>query len=223
MSVSYRSQPPTPTEPVSPLSLSDLQRNLPRIAPRVIRTPSPPRSPIQVELQETTVIVTSPQPANRRLYAELPPIPRLALPPPARSQPAPTQKSARVTPTSVNRPFRSKPLSTSRRRPNIERIDDRSAIALERVPRQREIQKRKKQKKSRATGQRFGRECKICQNYHPTLKHYTDHLKTRAHQRKVINKKSFTCNTCKVTVYSVEDYQRHLNSARHRSKQSLSQ
>jgi len=200
---------PPPTEPQDPFTS-------PPHTPRTPPPPSPLSSPMQ-DIEESSVVVVSPEPV--RLLPQVPQVPRLALPPVPQLLLPPRPVSLAPRPPSQGLPPKARPTPQARR--TLQPIDDRTAIALERVPRQRAIQKKRRAQPLNKRASR-GKECKLCNKYLPTLKHYKDHLKTKAHQRKEINKDPFDCKTCDQKFYSIEDYRRHLQSKGHRTNQSLS-
>ncbi len=235
MTVTRRSQPPSSPScwdsddsdafPRSTPRASSLLPEEPRTPPpfppfttspvHQLRTPSPPRSssptpsgfdPIRIDTPTTSTSVAqrNPSPLGTSL-SDLPSIPRVSPP---------------LNVTSQRRQAIRQSYRSDRSRPTLLPIDDRSAHAIARVPRQREIQQ---QRRRVPLSERIskGRRCSTCNVYCPTKSHYLQHIRTRAHQRAQFLR-PYPCNICSFTAFSREDYQRHINGKRHLLKANLS-
>lgn len=217
--------PPTPSTPITtpPPHPSTTSTSSPfALDPMDIDTPSPIDTDPPQEAQEapaavvppcsslTDTAVTQPRsPSTFKLHttsgAKLPPIPRLPLPP---------------TPTIQQRQqIRQKYVKP---RPTMQHIDDRAAVALARVPDRRALQQKRRRKFPLTQRVSRGTRCERCNVHCPTPTHYSEHIKSRRHQRAGTQNKLFHCKTCSVDRYSLEDYQRHLQSKAHRNQLNLS-
>ena len=206
-----RASSPLPKEPRTPPSFPPFTTS----PVHEIRTPSPPRSssptlsafdPIVIDTPTTSTTVTqrNPSPLGTSL-SDLPAIPRVSPKPSVTNQ----QRQA------IRQAYTGNQL-----RRTLLPIDDRSAHAIARVPRQREIQQQRRRFSLSQRIQR-GRRCSICKVHCPTVAHYTQHVRSRAHQRAQLLR-PYPCEICSFTAFSREDYQRHINGKRHLLRANLS-
>ena len=198
-------------EPQTPPQTPQLTSTSP--VPDDFRTDNPPQTPVSgpdsTEHLPDLVLPPARKPSakvsQKVVSASRPPKQPSSKPlPPLRSRPVPTSTTP---PVSVPIP----------RKRTLKTLPDRASAAIQRVVNHRiKKQKRAKQRPRMTKDPRSSPyHCRICEKTCTGRVQWHEHLRSEKHNRRE-NPQQFRCEDCDVTVYSIQDLDRHKNGVNHR-------